>query len=212
MNPTPGRGLRPRDDELAGLVREAQRGDERAVNAMLLRLRPWFIAVFERHVSRDAAEDSAQVVLIRMVRTLQQIDPETARAYLYETVRNRLRDLRRRSVREAKWTADAAIASVLESPATPDVVGEQDDVARAVRAGVATLSPKVRATVEASLRGLTSAEIAAELHVNRNTIRDRLRRARLILGRMLWPHADVVPGSMATHAKAVRKRRRARTG
>jgi len=191
MNPRHPRGVRPGDEELIPLVRDAQRGEPGALDALLARLRPWFVTFFARRMARDAAEDWTQVVLIRIVRTLRQVDPAHAHPYMVTVARNLVREVRRRRARETWRSTRAAIASALESPVTPDVEAERRDLVRAVRASLATLSPKLRDTLLGVLRGLRPSEIAAQQGVNPSTIRTRLLYARTVLRPTLRPYADV---------------------
>ena len=64
--------LWPEESELIQLVREAQRGGAGALDALLARLRPSFVAYFAPTVGWDDAEDAAQTALLSIVRTLVQ--------------------------------------------------------------------------------------------------------------------------------------------
>ena len=65
----PGK-LWPEESELIQLVREAQRGGPTALDALLTRLRPSFVAYFAPTMGRDDAEDAAQTALLSIVRAL----------------------------------------------------------------------------------------------------------------------------------------------
>jgi len=60
--------LWPEESELIQLVREAQRGGAGALDALLARLRPSFVAYFAPTVGWDDAEDAAQTALLSIVR------------------------------------------------------------------------------------------------------------------------------------------------
>src|SRR5437879_5971702 len=71
----PGK-LWPEESELIQLVCEAQGGGPGALDTLLARLRPSFVAYFAPTMGRDDAEDAAQTALLSIVRTLPRIDAE----------------------------------------------------------------------------------------------------------------------------------------
>src|SRR3989441_3306892 len=77
----PGK-LWPEESELIQLVREAQGGGPGALDTLLARLRPSFVAYFAPSMGRDDAEDAAQTALLSIVRTLPRIDAERAAGYV----------------------------------------------------------------------------------------------------------------------------------
>src|SRR2546425_7333397 len=77
----PGKAWLDREEVIA-LVREAQGGDLRALDALLVRLRPSLLRFFARRLGRDAAEDAAQEALIRIARAFRRIDAEGAGRYI----------------------------------------------------------------------------------------------------------------------------------
>jgi RNA polymerase sigma factor (sigma-70 family) len=200
-----GGGGRLADAELIDLVHAAQRGEPGALDALLTKLRPWFVAGFGRKMGRDAAEDTTQVVLIRIARTFRQIDPARVHQYMITVARNVIRELRRSGARDAWRSTRVAIGYGLEEPVPPDVEVERRDLVRAVRASLATLSPKLRHTVLAVLRGQRPSDIAAQEGVNPNTIRTRLLYARTLLWPKLRPYADVRPAPDKPRSGAARR-------
>jgi RNA polymerase sigma factor (sigma-70 family) len=172
----------PDQDELIHLVREAQRGEPRAVDILLARLRPSFVRFFARRLGPDAAEDAAQAALIRIARALRRIDPERASHYIVQVVRNLLRSECRRRAREVRRSAPVELAEAIEAPGATDTEVDHRDLARAVhRASLATLPPDLHEILQARLSGLSPAEIASQRRVNPVTIRTRLLRARALL-------------------------------
>jgi type IV secretion system protein VirB11 len=181
-------------DEVIDLVRAAQRDGPCAVDALLARLRPSFLAFFARRLEPDAAEDLAQIALIRIARGLRRIDPERAGQYAVTVALNRLRSERRRRAREATVFAPGELGDAVGSPASADLQVEYRDLARAVhRASVTTLPPDLRDVVLGLARGLSPSELAAQQHVTPVTIRRRLRRARALLRPALRFYADIRP-------------------
>jgi RNA polymerase sigma factor (sigma-70 family) len=169
-------------DEVVHLVRAAQRGEPRALDALLARLRPGFVTFFARRLGSDAAEDAAQAALIRIAGAFRRIDPERAGPYIITVAENLLRSECRRHAREAGRSAPVELADTLEAPGTPEGEADFGDFDRTVRqASLGTLPPELRDIILGLLRGLSPSEIAAEHHVHPVTIRTRLLRARVLL-------------------------------
>ncbi len=181
-------------DEAIHLVRAAQRGDPRAVDLLLTRLRPSFLTFFARRIGRDAAEDAAQLALISIASALPGIDAERARSYVVTVARNCLRKARRRRAREARRFVPVELAEAVESPVTADREVEYHDLACALQAGLAALRPALRDVLLGPLRKLGPSTLAAEEHVGPATIRSRRRYARARLRLALARHADGLPG------------------
>jgi RNA polymerase sigma-70 factor (ECF subfamily) len=180
----------PEENELARLVRAAQRGEGRALDALLTVLRPVFVACVGRRLAPDVAEDLAQSALLRTVRALPTIDPQRARRYLITIARNLLRTEFRRRARDSRRSADAALADTVASPPRYPRA-EYEELVRAVeRASANTLSPDLRGIVLGLLRGLTPSEIASELGLKPVTVRTRLLRARALLRQELAPYLE----------------------
>jgi RNA polymerase sigma factor (sigma-70 family) len=172
----------PAQDELIGLVREAQRGEPHALDALLASLRPSFVRFFARRITLDDAEDAAQGALIRITGALGRIDPERARAYVVTVAQNLLRSECRRLARAARRAAPMELAEAMAAPGTADDEADYGDLARAVHsASLAALPPDLHEILHARLSGLSPAEIASQRQVNPATIRTRLLRARAIL-------------------------------
>lgn len=184
---TVGRGVarpaRLADDELRRLVRDAQRGRPSALNALLERLRPWFLGLFARRVDRDGAGDLTQAALIRVGQALPRVDADRAVQYLVTIAMNLLRTARADFARDARRHAALEVAYPMTPPVNPDRDMEYRDLARIVHdVSRATLTPELHEVIVELLRGLRPSEIAAERNINGVTVRTRLRRARGRLG------------------------------
>ena len=193
MNAVQSRDAWLDQDEMIHLVRAAQRGDPRAVDLLLTRLRPSFLTFFARRIGRDAAEDAAQLALISIASALPGIDAERARSYVVTVARNGLRKARRRRAREARRFVPVELAEAVESPVTADREVEYHDLACALEAGLATLRPALRDVLLGPLHELGQATLAAEEHVGSATIRSRRRYARARLRLALARYADGPP-------------------
>src|SRR5437879_12240944 len=111
----PGK-LWPEESELIELVREAQRGGPTALDALLFRSRPSFVAYFAPTMGRDDAEDAAQTALLSIVRALPRIDAERAPGYVLATASHRRENGRRRRATAARRFAPLELAEDVEWP------------------------------------------------------------------------------------------------
>ena len=97
-------------------MRDAQRGEPRALDVLLARLRPGFVTFFARRLGSDAAEDAAQAALIRIAGAFRRIDPERAGPYIITVAENLLRSECRRHTRETRRSAPIELAETVEAP------------------------------------------------------------------------------------------------
>jgi len=172
----------PRAEELADLVRHAQRTTPRAIDLLLETLRPPILERCARRLPSDLAEDCAQVVLIRIARALPRIDPPRAERYIHRIARNALRTARRQAGIDASRRAplDDVVDEAAPEPYLDD--GERAECVRVLRdAVVAALASPLRELVLDLLEGRSTSEIAARQHVSPITVRTRLLRARVLL-------------------------------
>lgn len=181
----------PEPQGLASLVREAQRGSDRALEALLTALRPALVAFFASRLSRDAAEDLAQYALVRIAGALRRIDPERADAYVSTVARNLLRTAYRRRAIERRRHVPLELAELVTSSDAIDLDSEYQELVRAVhRVAREGLPTSLSDVVLSLLRGETTSEIAERLAVSPVTVRTRLLRARALLRRDLRGYLD----------------------
>jgi RNA polymerase sigma factor (sigma-70 family) len=185
------RGRWPDRAELVRLARAAQRGEPRALDALLTALRPSFERFFARRIPSDTAEDLTQAALIRVALELGERDAERI-GHLVTTIAHTLLHTEYlRRARAHRRSAHASLGEVVTSPMDITKQIEYEDLVHAVHgACVKILPPELREVVRGMLRDLNPAEIAAELGVEHDTIRKRLQRARIILRRELWPYVE----------------------
>jgi RNA polymerase sigma factor (sigma-70 family) len=183
------RTVRLIDDELGPLVRSAQEGRPGAADALLAKLRPWFVGFFANRVDGDAAEDLAQAALIRVWRALSRIDANRPAVYLVTIAMNLLRTALQGRKRKDRRHVPLELAPPMVAPVTPDRETEGRDLTRfAHHLSLTTLSPELHEVVVGLLRGLRQSEIATDQNINPVTVRTRVRRARKRLAPRLRKH------------------------
>jgi RNA polymerase sigma-70 factor (ECF subfamily) len=162
------RGAVARDE--AALIREARRGSERAVEALVRR--HWddaHRAAFLIVQDVAAAEDIAQEAMLAALRALDRFDRRRPfRPWLHRIVVNRSLDWVRARGRRAEVSAE------VDAAATPDGPALSSDLF----AALAALDPDDRALIVLRhLLGYRSTELARMLELPPATVRTRLARA-----------------------------------
>jgi RNA polymerase sigma-70 factor (ECF subfamily) len=153
------------------VVRAAQRGEPRAVDALVRELTP-YVGRICGAIALDDGDDAAQEALIAIVRNLGSLrEPAAAKAWVRQiAVREAIRVAKRRPALadgEAMAAADVDLDTVLD-----------------VRAVLDQLLPDQRAIlVLRDLDGLSEAEVAEQLSVAVGTVKSRLHRARRAFAR-----------------------------
>jgi len=128
---------------------------------------------------RDDAEDIAQEAFVKAYMQLQHFNPEKARfsTWLYKIATNLAIDFLRKKKRQVVVEDVEAMAAVT----MPKYIEEerQDEVISAV---VALEPPEFKRVIEAYFwHGKSYQQIADDEHIPLNTVRSRLRRAKLQL-------------------------------
>jgi RNA polymerase sigma-70 factor (ECF subfamily) len=125
----------------------------------------------------DMAEDVAQEVLVRVVRSFESWSSRGRfTTWLYRVVANTARDVGRRAKRE---TERRARLSALAAPANPLLAPEARQVLRTLAEAMESLSPMQRVAFDlVDLQGYSGAEAAAMQQMNESTLRVHLSRAR----------------------------------
>ena len=182
------------DDDLAGLARLAGSGDERAFTRLVRRLertiKHWAASL---SADADAADDLAQLTLIRLHERVGQFDRRSRlTSWLYRMMRNLAADRRRADARRAAREQRASLE--LMTACTLDADESEDDRLVLLLASYQTvLTPRERLVFElVELRGTAPAEAAARLHIAPATARVLLLRARRrVRARMLKDLTDI---------------------
>ena len=169
------------------LVERLRAGEDEAFDGLVREL--WTPAV--RFVLRstrdvDAAEDVVQDAFVLLYEHREDLDPtQSVRAYLYQTIRNRIVDrLRRAAVRQQSFRLDLPRPSV----ATPLRGLEGREVREAVERAIESLPDRTReAFVLAYLQDLTYREVAAVMGITIKTVGHHVSAALAQLRQELAP-------------------------
>lgn len=156
-------------------VRAAQRGDPRAMHALIAELQPW-VGRIVAPIALDRADDALQETFIAVFRNIDALrEPAALRGWV-----------RRIAVREAVRVASGGRevpldTVVIDTPAPADVdVDDRLDVAEVL----AGLPPEQRAVlVLRHVEDLSEDEVARVLRVPPGTVKSRLHRARTLFMR-----------------------------
>jgi len=171
----------PRDEDLAverATIQRVKRGDAAAYDQLVRGHLARAFAIANRLVgNREDAEDVVQDAFIRALRYIRGFDEEQPFApWLNRLVVNTALDAVTRRAREATDPECRDAASPL---ASPHVALERQEVRDRFAAALAQLPARQRLILERfEVDGLSTAEIAAELGIARETVRWHLHQAR----------------------------------
>ncbi len=181
----------PEDHEL---VRRCLSGDGLAWESLLkLHTRRIYNLCYRFTGQVAEAEDLTQEVFIKVFRTLGSYDPLQGNfvTWLSRVARNHLVDHYRRTSRDRVTASlddeDAGITPAdTAQDSSPIARVEERERQELLQAGLMRLSPDMReAVILRDLQGLDYAEIAAVLKVPVGTVKSRINRGRMELGRVL---------------------------
>jgi RNA polymerase sigma-70 factor (ECF subfamily) len=187
------------------LVRRARGGDADAREALAVaHRRAAFMLALQLMGNRDDALDATQDALLRFFTTLDRFHPDQpVRPWLYSIVRNRCRDLMRRSrVRRAEpldAEPDRWRPELVDGHADPALDAERAELRRRVFTALGALGREHREIlVLRDYQDLSYQEIADVLRVPRGTVMSRLHRARKALGAALRAAGALPPAPRGT--------------
>jgi RNA polymerase sigma-70 factor, ECF subfamily len=165
----------------AALVAQARAGDERAIEAIVLRHRPFMLVVARVALAGTTldAEDAVQDVLAKLPRALRAHDrPLLLRPWLRTIVRNRCLDPRRAH----RPLVELPLELIGAASADPAVVAERrQDVLRVVRAVRGLPDRQRRALVMHAVEGVPQAEVALALGTSVAATKNLVSRSRQAL-------------------------------
>jgi RNA polymerase sigma-70 factor (ECF subfamily) len=169
------------------LLQQAQRGDASAFNQVVTAYRRRILGTISRLIGRpEDVEDVAQEVFLRLYFSLDQLrTPEVFEPWLYRLTVNASYDYLRKSKRRPEsrmsdlseqqvMMADAAAGSKAQSEE-----GERHRVRDTVQSLLASVSEEDRILLTLKeVEGLSLKELEQIYHVNENSLKVRLFRAR----------------------------------
>ena len=183
------------------LVTAARHGDRPAREALGRRVgRSAYVFALQLTGDREASRDIAQDSLVRFFRHLDRFDVNRPiEPWLYQIVRNRVRDLARRDRLRRYDSLDALLEETqLAGPVTGDPATdvERSELRRRIWNSVSQLSDAHREIfVLRDFHGLTYREIAEALSIPQGTVMSRLHAARASLRRLLVAERDADHGA-----------------
>jgi RNA polymerase sigma-70 factor (ECF subfamily) len=184
-------GIRNRNPELTALIQRISQGDQLAFATLYDATRSLVYGLAVRIVrDQSTAEDVTIEVYQQVYQQAGQYtsDRGTPSAWLLTLTRSRAIDrLRQHTLRQQRESPLDAIAftSPLPDPETSSVANE---LRRAVRNALATLSKEQRQVIEiAYYAGLSHPEIAAQLGQPLGTVKTRIRTGMMMLRAQLRP-------------------------
>jgi RNA polymerase sigma-70 factor (ECF subfamily) len=189
------------------LIAAAQRGDARALDALVRRYEPRVYRFGYRLTGRaDEAAEIAQDTLLAMARSLKSFRGDAALStWLYSVARRlairRHRQHARRASRETSLDTDTPLGGdlLISDAPTPEAALAARELDAAITDALRTLSRSQREVlVLRDIEGLTAPEVAKVLKIGVRAVKSRLHRARLSLRAALAP---VVGGTAAAPAK-----------
>jgi len=184
MGRAPGRaeqGDRGELDELT--LRRAQRGDEDACRALVVRYQSAVFALLQRMLGagkRALVEDVAQETFLHVFRSLARFSPLGA-ARLSTWI---LTIASRRAIDELRRTGPVSVelSDDAPGPERTDLGARRRAIGAAIQQAVAELSPEYRAAfLLREYHELSYAEISHALGIAEGTVKSRLARARAAL-------------------------------
>ena len=185
---------------VASLVRRCTSGDAAAWEEIVRRYQRRIYNLCYRFAgSADDAEDLTQDVFIKVYRTLETYDSERAAftTWLTTVTRNLLVDHFRKTKQDritdsidvsvTQEEDGRTLADQLEDKGiAPDAVVQRQQTGATVHAALQRLSPELReAVVLRDLQDMDYKEIAVALKVPEGTVKSRINRGRMELGRLL---------------------------
>ncbi|MDR0902279.1 MAG: RNA polymerase sigma factor [Opitutaceae bacterium] len=173
---------RPADDSgtdaLAGLVRQAQAGNEAAQHKLIVSYQHRVAGFVYTIINRsDSIEDLAQIIFIKMLRALPKLaQPAQFESWLFRMARNACIDHIRRQRWQRFFTPIETEERVLDIPDTPRTVDAEE--LDALRHALSKLKPKDRALLALAQEGRSQVEMAGMTGVSVVALKARLHRAR----------------------------------
>jgi RNA polymerase sigma-70 factor (ECF subfamily) len=182
----------PSDEDVSPAILEAcRRGDRDALRVLYeaYKDRVYSIALYFFHGDATAAGDVTQQVFLKLMQVMAKFHGESAfSTWLYRLVVNACLDRARRGTRDPLPAAAAVLEAFPDPAASHEDLFVRGEVARSVRAAIASLPPKLRfAILLRYVDELSYADMAKALNCSIGTVASRLSRGHRLLARKLAP-------------------------
>ncbi len=183
----PGVASRSEERPDRELVKEAQRGDHAAFEALVRRYSERAYRAAYRVVrDSDMAEEVLQEALIKAYRGLERFELRSSfYTWLYRIVVNLALDRRRRAKRAPQLEWDDRVAreadprAVMPSSTDPELASRRSEVCELVSLGIQELPDGQREVLLLrEVEGLSYEEIAQSMQISKGTVMSRLHYAR----------------------------------
>ena len=180
-----------RDTELA-LVQRVRAGDESAFDVVFARFNPRLFGFLARLSGRrEVAEELLEETWLRFVRHAGRLDADTQLgAWLFTVARNLHVSYWRSRALERETAASLALWPI-PSPDTPFDIAARTEFERRLEEALAALPVTLRESILlVAVEGMQPSEAALVCGVTAEAMRQRIRRARLVLAERLGSSVD----------------------
>lgn len=187
------------DNDIDGVVRRIQQGDELAFDILVARVGGTiYNLAYRLSGSASDAEDLTQEVLVRLYRKIRLFHWQSRfTTWLYALairacrshLRRRWRSLSGRTEEKAYvWTEGGVPADVQDPSDSPDRAVTRAEISEVIQNAIAELPREFReAVVLRDIQGLSYEEISAVLGISSGTVKSRISRGRIRLRDRLGP-------------------------
>jgi RNA polymerase sigma factor (sigma-70 family) len=178
-------------DALDGrLATAAREGNHAAYGAIVNRHKEWIYRYLKRHLQdEDDASDVLQDIFLTVWRYLGRYDPQRSfKVWLSQIVLNKTRDrVRRTAVQHAAQEALVTIELTCRLCAVcPETYLLRNEALQRIEAAIGALQPQYKeALVLTVIENLSDSDAAAQLHIKRKVIENRVLRAKERLASLL---------------------------
>jgi RNA polymerase sigma-70 factor (ECF subfamily) len=183
----------------AALIKDAQQGDVKAYNTLVLHYQSQAFNVAYRIMGDDdSAADATQEAFISAFKHIGRFRGGSFRAWLLRIVTNACYDELRRRKRRPQASLDALLVEDYSHPSSqspsPEQHAQQMELQRAIEECLRGLSDDHRiVTVLADVEGYSYMEIAEVVDVAVGTVKSRLSRARALMRDCLLGFGELLP-------------------
>lgn len=176
----------------SGIVARLTLGDEKAFSELYSAYKEGAIRFAMRYIkSREVAEDVFQDAFAVIWQSRQFINPDTPfSAYLFTIVKNRVLNCLRNLASETK-IKEAILSEAVDSTNITQESIQENELSLLIEKAKGALTPKQREVFEMSReRQLSHAEIAEQLCISKNTVKEHITVSLKVIRSYLIRHAE----------------------